>query len=177
MAQRISALIRSLWFLWYFSVLWFFSDILRCNRTHNQSISESMEMCTFVYLLISELLGASQYSPSALMSDLHSMTQFSSFPNSWQQHSSSNIHQIRTELLHAVQVWYQQPTTDVLTLRFRRSTFGYPRNTQNGAPQSELGHWWSFNFFIPSFVFTYLPDASFGLSTTRVPHVLTYILP
>ena len=33
------------------------------------------------------------------------------------------------------------PTADTLTLQFRWSTFGYPRNTWNGTPQSELGHW------------------------------------
>ena len=45
------------------------------------------------------------------------------------------------KLLRAVQFRYRRLSADVLTLRFRRSTFGYPRNTQNGAPQSEPGHW------------------------------------
>ena len=41
----------------------------------------------------------------------------------------------------AVQVRYQRPMANALTLQFRQSTFGYPRNTQNGTPQSEPGHW------------------------------------
>ena len=77
-----------------------------------------------------------------------------------------------------VQVQYWRSSADTLMLRFRRSTFGYPRDTRNGAPQSELGHWRPFNFFILSFIFTYLPDAPFWLSTTCIPHVLAYnILP
>ena len=44
-------------------------------------------------------------------------------------------------VLRAMQFRYRCWSADALMLRFRRSTFGYPRNTRNGAPQSELGHW------------------------------------
>ena len=42
-------------------------------------------------------------------------------------------------LLRAVQVRYRWPSADALMLWSRRSTFSYPRDTWNGAPQSEPG--------------------------------------
>ena len=74
--------------------------------------------------------------PSAFLAEVQKL-EMGDYADLHKEFSSLEI----DEVLRAVQFRYRRLSADALTLRFRRSTFGYPRNTRNGAPQSELGHW------------------------------------